>query len=567
MAKHGNDAPEGALSAQRLLVGTAVLALVALVAWIVAEPVGNWIKTVRASATTCPQTTVNMVVAPEIQSTVQQILAPAQGRHLLDQHCLQVKITGQSPRDTVQSASFLPADRAPQIWIPDTSLWAGQVKRWPLQTGNSFASSPIVMASSRAVVDGLGWSQKAPTWAQALSGVKPVAIPDITANGAGLVAILALWQSLGKNQTANQAVAAAVLAATRVDAPTVDSVVSLAAQNSSQAPLMATSELNVFNANRSSSAANLVAVYPLEGSPSLDYPVLRIAPVNLDWHVRVGVDAVVEALASPAARQIVRKNGLRDVTGSGPQGGGIQQGTVGALGLPTGQELQQFLSRLQTLSVPSRMLVVVDVSLSMKTPLKASGGLTRIQLAGRAAVAAGSIMSDKSSVGLWLFSRHFNGGPRPYGQASPLEPLGTPESGTTHRQVIVQQLLGMGRYLGGDGTALYSTGLDAMKYMLDPKNNAYDPRAVNSVVLFTDGQNDDPGGLGLNEYLTQLKSVLSPDKPLRLIAVGIGPDADIAALKAMAEPTGGAAYAAPQTPDELRTVLFDALAHRPGSPA
>jgi hypothetical protein len=93
----------------------------------------------------------------------------------------------------------------------------------------------------------------------------------------------------------------------------------------------------------------------------------------------------------------------------------------------------------------------------------------------------------------------------------------------------------------------------------------YDPRAVNSVVLFTDGTNENDPSLTLSALAKELKAdaAANPQQPIVLVAIGLGPSADMAALRTIAEASGGGAYQA-QTPQELQTVLLDALNRRRG---
>jgi hypothetical protein len=80
--------------------------------------------------------------------------------------------------------------------------------------------------------------------------------------------------------------------------------------------------------------------------------------------------------------------------------------------------------------------------------------------------------------------------------------------------------------------------------------------------MVTDGTNeDDEGGLPLERLLAVLRTEADPDRPVKVIGVALGPDADLAALEQIAEATDGAAYSAVD-PADLQTVLFDALRQR-----
>ena len=80
-------------------------------------------------------------------------------------------------------------------------------------------------------------------------------------------------------------------------------------------------------------------------------------------------------------------------------------------------------------------------------------------------------------------------------------------------------------------------------------------------VVITDGRNEDENGITLDQLLAQLTEMNDPAKPVPVILVGIGPDTDVDAMRAIAEATGVAAYSAAK-PQDLSTVLTDALSQR-----
>ena len=87
------------------------------------------------------------------------------------------------------------------------------------------------------------------------------------------------------------------------------------------------------------------------------------------------------------------------------------------------------------------------------------------------------------------------------------------------------------------------------------------PTSVSSVVIVTDGRDEDVGSIGLANLVITLRKELDPRRPVKVIGIGIGPDADLGALQAIAAATDGAAYSA-VNPADLQTVLFDALRRR-----
>jgi hypothetical protein len=67
----------------------------------------------------------------------------------------------------------------------------------------------------------------------------------------------------------------------------------------------------------------------------------------------------------------------------------------------------------------------------------------------------------------------------------------------------------------------------------------------------TDGQNEDPGSIDLDQLLDRLAELRDPERPVRLVGIAISGDADLDALRRMAHVTGGEAYLAAEPQDIL----------------
>ena len=107
------------------------------------------------------------------------------------------------------------------------------------------------------------------------------------------------------------------------------------------------------------------------------------------------------------------------------------------------------------------------------------------------------------------------------------------------------------------GTGLYDTTLAAVRAV----RAGYDDEAVNSVVLLTDGRNEDPGSLALPQLLHTLRAERDPARPVAVIAIGVGPDADAEALSRIVAATGGRSYVA-RNPAAMGKVFETALLSR-----
>jgi Ca-activated chloride channel family protein len=518
-----------------------VLALVVGgVVWLVARPGGG-----------CDTTaTVRVAVAPEVEPAVAKLLA-----HPLrsGDACVRADVTAQRPLETVGSLGTLRPSALPQVWVPDSSLWASRASGAHLTSAGSFATSPVVLATSRAAVTQLGWESTAPTWGQAVSSNRALAVPDLAASAEGLAALAAVRTSLGGNSDADNAVVAAVLSAARGPAVSTDQALAAAGKNAADAPLVPVSEQRVYAAGHGG-GTSLVAVYPSEGSPRLDYPVLRVG--RAAGSASAIVAAVVSRLRSADAGAAATRAGFRSGSGNAPPGAtaaGIHDVAPADLPLDPAQA-QQLLARISSLAAPSRILAVFDVSTSMKAPV---GDGTRATLERDAAKSALSLIPDSSAIGLWNFAYHLHGADD-WAELVPTQRLDTQLDGQTQRDALSAALDGLPSHLTPGGTGLYDTTLAAVR----KARAEYDPAAVDSVLLVTDGaDDDDAGAIHLDALVSALKSEADPAKPVKVIAVALGPDADIDALRQIASATGGAAYSAVD-PKDLQRVLFDALRQR-----
>jgi hypothetical protein len=259
--------------------------------------------------------TVRVAVAPELDSLAHRLLAeplPA------GDSCAVAAVTSKQPLQTAADLGALQPAALPEVWIPDSSLWTARAGSARLRTAGSLGSSPVVLATSKAVVDSLGWSGSAPSWADVVKSGRPLAMPDLATSAEGLSALSAVRTSLGGNADADTTVVQAVLAAQRAGAHPVSDSLAAGRDGAADAPLAPVSEQEVFATNQKAPQSALVAVYPRDGSPRLDYPVLRVGqPAAAD---RAAVDAVVHRLTSAAATDAARSLGLRDAKGAPPAG-------------------------------------------------------------------------------------------------------------------------------------------------------------------------------------------------------------------------------------------------------
>ena len=496
--------------------------------------------------------TVGVTVAPELGDLTGTLLADP--IVLDDGVCAVPDVTAQEPLQTVGDLGALDAAALPAVWVPDSSLWAARAGDAPLQGAGSMGSSPVVLATSRAVGDALGWTGTAPSWGHALNTGRPLAVPDLAASAEGFSALAAVRSSLGGGESADNAVVEAVLAAARTTPIAPADALAAGAAGAADAPLVPVSEQEVFQTNQGAGNPSLIAVYPTEGSPFLDYPVLRVG--ERSGTERAAADAVVRVLTSDRARTLIRKAGFRGSDGEAPPGAGEQTGIQKAAPakLPLDPaEVQGLFARLSSLAKPSRLLAVFDVSTSMKAPV---GDRTRATLARDSAKSALALFPDNSAIGLWAFARRLEGD-TDWVELVPTRTLAADAGGRSQRDVLAEQLDSIPERLAPGGTGLYDTALAAVR----AARANYDPAAVTSVVIITDGKDEDEDTIGLDALVQTLRDEVDATRPVKVIGIALGPDADMGALEQIAAATGGDAYSAVDEND-LQTVLYDALRQR-----
>ncbi|MGY1688835.1 VWA domain-containing protein [Geodermatophilus sp. SYSU D01105] len=547
MGRHADTTSgrRGVAVTPQLLIAAAV-ALVVLVA----GGITWWV--VGSGSADCDRTdVVRVTVAPELAAVADRVLAEADG--LGDGDCAGAEVAAQEPLQTVGDLSALEAADLPHVWVPDSSLWPARADGAALETVGSMATSPVVLATSRAAVDALGWDGSPPGWGEALASDQGIAVPDLASSAEGLAALSAVRTALGGGADADNAVVQAVLAAERGPSVSPADALEAAGADDADAPLVPVSEQEVHATNSGAEDPSLVAVYPSEGSPSLDYPVVRVGSAS--GADAAAVEAVVSALTSDAARTALGEAGFRDADGAAPPEAGEATGTreeaPTAVPLDPGQ-VQSLLTQLAELAAPSRILAVFDVSTSMEAP---AGGGTRATLARDAAQSALSLVPGNFALGLWVFANELEGD-QDWSELVPTRSLETDVEGTTQRDLLDEQLDTVPDRLSPGGTGLYDTTLDAVR----AARADFDPTAVNSVLMVTDGTNDDDG-IELDSLLETLRDEADPERPIKVIGVALGPDADLDALEQIAEATEGEAYSAVD-PADLQTVLFDALRQR-----
>ncbi len=479
--------------------------------------------------------------------------------------CPAAAVTPVEPAET--AAALRGGGTAPDVWVPDSSIWtaqlAGSAKVDVPKDNPSLARSDFVLAVPGPLAAALNPSGATLTMAQLVPAAGQAAgpvqwvLPDPQASAGTVAAVIGLQGAVSGRPDAAAALTQVIRGSKR-DLGTTSGPDSLAQAATSGLAVPAT-EQEVAAHNALFPAARFVAAYPKSAVPA-DYPfvVLTTDPAR-----RAQAGELLTRLQSAQSREQLAQAGFRDgegAAGSGLTGQpGVDPNQPGSGASPDAAGVSAASRTLTSITRGSKLLAVLDVSGSMGTPVPEARGATRLDLALQAAVNGLAVYPDDTVAGLWTFSTNLTP-TTDYRQVVPMVTLGRTVDGSNGRQRLAQ---GLASVKVTDGwTGLYDTVLAAVR----EARKEWDPQRVSSVVLITDGANEDPqGGIDLPGLLATLHQENDPTKPVPVFAIAYGPSGDLAALQQITQVTGGQAYAA-RDPRTIGSVMLDAIGRRACAP-
>ncbi|NIK61767.1 substrate-binding domain-containing protein [Kribbella shirazensis] len=492
-------------------------------------------------------TQIQLATTPEMQSPLEaaaKALAAKGGKD--DTPCLQITVSAvpsaQVARDVAHGS-----DNRPDLWVPDSSLWVAQAddgESLPSVAVASIATTPMVLVGRKENFADTS------SWLRMLGGTEP-ALLDPLNTSPGALTLLALQVERQKTSASDGQVSQVVVPlAQRLGSMAkpftdVNGLFGRADRDGSKTVVPAT-EQSFVKYQEAHPEAQLKAIQPGTGTLTLDYPIVVTAKSDTDAASNAAQALATELLTDGAA-QARDQAGFRDTTSSTLSGGrGV--GDVTQLAKPTSEAINSTLQNWTRLSLSTHSLAVIDVSGSMAEKV---GAKTRWQLTVEAAAGGLSLFPDTAELGLWTFSTNIGTDKADYKPLVPIAPLSK-----NQRAKIVGQL-GASHPIVGGGTGLYDTAIAAVRAV----RQDYKSNAVNTILLFTDGKNDDPGSPTLAQAVQTLRGLQDPARPVRIIALGMGPEANADELAALAGATKGQAYVA-RNPGDLKAVFIDALQSR-----
>jgi Ca-activated chloride channel homolog len=564
---------------------------------------------------------VHVVASPDQAGVITQAAAEYERRRpAVDDRCVDIQVRGM---DSAEAAAALAGgwDEARQgarldVWVPASSTWARQVQLKQQATKQpvlipfdqqAVATSPMVMAMPKPMAQALGWPNRSLGWKELIGaatqpeGWKAFDRPEWGAFRLGktdpnlstpaLEALIgAVFATTGQGsdlsvetlKKSEDQLRRLILGLERAPGHDADTPATFLA-NLQQADAadqtldfvsaVPLDEKSVWDYNRGNASGleeggerakpkvPLVAVYPKEGTLEADHPWVVLRAPWVDGTKRRAAADFFDYLRSEPIQARFQQVGFRSYSGRPGQelnqaNGLLPDQPARVLKPPAPIVVAAALESWNAARKRSNVLAVYDISGSMKEEVPGTGGKTKMDLVKAAAGQALGLFAAETNLGTWVFSSNLNGN-KDWRESVPIGPTSARlPNGKTRRQVLAEALAGL-QATNGD-TGLYDTTLAAFRAL----KRSHAPDRINIIVLLTDGINDDPtGGISRLELLRQLRAEQG-DKPVRIITVAYGANADAASLRLISEATGGLTYVSRDPRDILR-VFTDVITKLP----
>ncbi|GGK76422.1 hypothetical protein Sme01_52190 [Sphaerisporangium melleum] len=585
--RHRTDEPEGGYSPyhepsgrRRAGRGKVLVPLAGAVALAVLLGVAAYVIMNRDKACAEGTTAIKVVAAPDIEPAIREIAANhTKTSGAPGGSCVAVTVAEGDPAEVTNALAGTGATTGRfdgDVWIPDSSLWIAKLRSSPKGEGispkvGSIARSPVVLAAPKPVVDKLRSAFGEPSWSGLMSaanaatpdglGRKIRVLPlDPTLNAAGLSALLAGAGVLRQAGAGEDQLVGVLrqLSENAVNSP--GNMFASMAKQSSRAPIGIASEREIWAFNAKNKPGEVVALYPAEGTISLDYPVVVTAEEQAK---QKAAQDFVAALSTAEAKKTIRDQGFRTPDGKAggviTQANGLNPAAPRVIKIPDAASVTRLSQAWSRLKLGGRLLALLDISGTMALPA-VGAPVDRMRLIGQTAIEGLKLFPDKTEIGTWIFSTNLNGKGVDYRETVPIGPLGGKLNGSTRREVIGRSLAQIKAKPTGD------TGLnDTLSAAYDKMKAEYEADKINTILVFTDGVgNDDPeGGISNATILRKLRDEFDETQPISVIIVALGADdaAGRRQMQAIAKATQGQAFF-PNNALEIRKVFLEGISRR-----
>ncbi len=559
-----------------IAVGTIVVVVLAVIGWFqLRDRIAD--QGVQA-ADTCVEgdlavaVAVAPAIAPQLTSLAQRF---TDTRPVVRDHCISVVVTAADSTAVVEGLTGGPQtwDQAvlgpvPALWVPAFSdsiagAPAGTVEGTP----RSLARTPVVLAAPSAVTAGLergnvGWADL-PGLQRAEDGLDALGLsewgglrmhlptgPDSHATTAALTAVSASVfddsaRAVSAEDVRSEAVTAALSALATTDR--TDDAVSPQSTGTVLDELDADPAADVHAVPTTAqqlsdrSETDLTAYAPAGATPMAEHPAAVLSGQWTDETRRRAAAEFVDFASQPESAQIFLDAGFEE--------GSTADSTATAALSASPEARSAMLDIVQNPTPVRRATVLLDISGSMDTP---EGGRSRLTNTTSALAEQFSTVGESAQLGLWVYSDDLEG-ERAFRTVVPTGPVREALPSGTRRDLLVESV---GALEPATATSTYESVTAAYVAALE----GYVPGVANSVLVVTDGPDDDPT-TSPSRFLDVLSAMADPGRPVAIDVVSIGSNPDIQTLQTMSDITGGSlttvdSSAGSELPDLLRKLLY-----------
>ncbi len=527
-----------------LLVGLIALVAICGACWAISAPLIEQLDQETPEEETIARLT--LAYSPEKAALVEALIKtfndqPYQTSDGLPMHVELVEMEPEAMLDAAVTGQLQAITPDSSVWLPQLdALWAEQIgdeRAFIVGQTVHYAVSPVVIAMWRDVAQEMGYGERALGWNDLLDRAQND--PNFkwshpsTASASGLLATMAVFYA-GAGKTWGLTAADVQAPATldyveRVERtvryygegewPTVQRVV---AEGRDYLDAFVCQEQLVVWANQQ--GADLVAVYPVEGSLWADHPLVLLETPELTGSQRQVFAELISHLRTDEAQKVVLAAGYRpadpmiplDAPGSPltlDNGVDASQPQT-ALQVPGGNVVQVVRDVWWYIKRHTNVILVVDTSGSMQ-----GDKIYNVKEALRIFVE--QIKGPEESVGLIEF----------YTYVDVLVPL---EKLTDNRQDVLRAIDG----LVADGETALLDGVYKAYQGLQALN---DTERINAIVVMTDGR-ENYSDISLQRLENYMREGNQSGVPVIVFAIAYGADADYATLRVLAEATDGQVY-------------------------
>lgn len=529
-----------------------------------------------------PRTTARVAASPDHAPVLRRIAAEwSLGQPRIGGACAEVEIVAARSAVVASALGSTAAGGRPDAWAPESAVWPALAATRPdgaaalPPSGIGLAATPVVIAVPRERAAALGWPSRKVSWRGLLGGLRQdptwglyghrewgrflLGMTDPAQSTAALHTLLAVTDADADGAVEPDEVANELLLERSVAMYATEVEQLLARTGSPAAPsVFPATEQAVLAHNATAEGRQLVPLYPAEGVADANHPFLVLRGSWVTAQRRQILRDFADFALGSAGREAYARAGFRDRDRSST---GMPAATADARTvartyptrpLPAAAQAAQALVRWRALRRPGNVLAVIDSSGSMAE--RAPGlPVSKLAVFQKAAAQAVRLFNVRSRLGLWEFSSRL-AGPVDHRELVPPRPLGSTVDGVSQRDLLIGAVSRM-RSVGGTG--LYDT-IDASYREM---HRIWREDQQNVLMVMTDGKNEDAAGLSLAELIRSLRKSRDRARPVTVILIAYGRDADVPALDQAAAAAGGRTYVA-RDPSDIGKVFLAAMVNR-----